>query len=96
VHQNVWQAWRDKDDGTVFAPRERCIELVIQGLLSESAILLHEIVAATGEEAMSLHYEKMGFGAYKPIGTPSPCPNNCGATYYPDGFGDCPNCGHIG
>lgn len=91
----VWQAWRD-NDGIVYAPRERCIELVNQGLLSESATLLHEIVAATGEEAMTLHYEKMGFGIYKPVGRQTPCPNKCGESYYPDGYGDCPNCGHIG
>ncbi len=69
VRQNVWQAWRDKDDRTVFALSERCIELVIQGLLSESATLLHEIVAETGEEAISLHHEKMGFGVDKPVDT---------------------------
>ena len=96
VQQIVWQAWCDREGGTVFAPRERCIELVNQGLLSVTATLLHEIVAATGEEAMSQHYAKMGFGVNKPVGVPSPCPNNCGATYYPEGYGDCPNCGHIG
>lgn len=91
----IWQAWDDGNGGTTFAPRARCVELVSQGLLSESAKLLHEIEACTGEEAMSLHFEKMGFAPYQPAGEPCPCPKGCGSMYYPEGYGDCPNCGHI-
>lgn len=96
MQQIIWQAWDDGDGGTLFAPRERCVELAFQGLLPATARLLYEISACTGEEAMTLHYIQMGFESYKPVGDPAPCPNQCGAMYYPEGYGDCPNCGHIG
>lgn len=94
--KTVWQAWDDNSGGVVFAPSQRCIELMEQGLLSQSAILKYEIEASTGEQAMTLHYQAMGFEPYKPLGQSVPCPNRCGGTYYPEGFGDCPKCGHIG
>lgn len=92
----VWQAWDDGEGGVLFAPAERCVELVWQGLLPEDAVLLYEISARTGEGAMTLHHEQMGFEPYKPAGEPQPCPNHCGGRYYPEGYGDCPNCGHVG
>lgn len=94
--KQVWQAWNDGDGGILFAPALRCAELKRQGLLSADAVLLHELVAATGEQAMALHHEKMGFEPYQPTGESQTCPNHCGDEYYPEGYGDCPNCGHLG
>ncbi len=92
----IWQAWDDGDGGVLFAPANRCVELQSQGLLSDEAVLLHEVAARTGEEAMKLHYEKMGFEPYQPVGAPQPCPRGCGGSFYPEGYGDCPNCGNVG
>lgn len=91
----IWQAWDDRDGGVVFAPASRCVELMRQGLLPENALLLYDITARTGEEAMTLHYERMGFEPYEPTGEPRLCPNACGGSYYPEGYGECPNCGLI-
>ena len=79
-----------------FAPASRIASLVADGLLGEDAVLLHEIIATTGEDAMTQHHRKMGWKSYQPQGDPAACPNDCGGEYYPLGHGDCPNCGHIG
>ena len=61
----------------------------------KNAKLIHQLEASTWEEAQTLHYLKMGHGMYKPMGEPEECPNGCGAIYYPEGSGECPNCGQI-
>jgi hypothetical protein len=94
--QVTWQAWDDLDGGVVFAPAENCEKMRRQGLLPQTAVLLHMINARTGEEAMARHHQRMGYEAYKPMGEAQPCPNGCGGDYYPEGYGDCPHCGHIG
>ncbi len=91
----TWQAW-EFDGCITFAPTDRIAGLVADGQLGGDAVLLHEIVASTGESAMTQHYQKMGWNAYQPEGDPKPCPNDCGGEYYPFGYGDCPNCGHLG
>ena len=90
-----WQAWGSGASIT-FAPSARIDALKADGTIEDDQILLHEIVAATGEDAMTQHHQKMGWEPYKPVGEPSACPNKCGGDYYPDGFGDCPHCGNIG
>jgi hypothetical protein len=65
------------------------------GQLSDAAILRYSFIAHSGEEAMAIHYLRQGWAPYVPMGAPAPCPN-CGANYYPMGYGDCWRCGHIG
>ena len=91
----IWEAWLNTDGGITFAPFDSLARLRSQGLLDQAATFLHRITAATGEEANAQHNARMGWEEYKPQGDPSPCPNGCGASYYPQGYGDCPNCGHI-
>ena len=55
---------------------------------------LFEFEAHTGEEASSIYNLRMGWGPYKPMGTPEPCPK-CSAWFYPEGSGDCWRCGNI-
>lgn len=90
-----WQAW-GSDEGITFAPASRIEALRADGMISSKDSMLHELVASTGEDAMTQHHEKMGWEPYRPQGNPAPCPNGCGGHYYPLGYGDCPNCGHIG
>jgi hypothetical protein len=92
----TWQAWDDNEHGTTFVPSERVPLLREAGLLGDHAVLRHAITAATGEQAMLQHFMLMGWPPYSPQGDKMACPNSCGAEYYPDGYGDCPNCGHIG
>jgi len=66
-----------------------------QGLLPESASLLHRIEADTPEEASAAHHVKMGWEPYQPMGRAMDCPKGCGAKFYPEGSGYCPNCGPI-
>src|SRR5687767_11923263 len=56
-------------------------ELRAKGLLGREAKRLHRFAAATHELAMTKFHELMGWEPYKPIGSPAPCPNGCGATY---------------
>lgn len=93
--KTTWQAWGSPESVT-FAPLARIEALRANGSISDDDALLHEVTAATGEEAMTKHHQKMGWEPYRPQGDPKPCPNECGEHYYPLGYGDCPNCGHIG
>lgn len=52
-----------------------------------------KIETNTWEEAMSIHYLRLGFAPYKPMGKAKPCPN-CGAIFYPDGSGECWSCAY--
>jgi hypothetical protein len=60
--------------------------------VSASAELLWEFDAATDEEAMSIHFLRLGWAPYQPNGDPSNCPT-CGSVYYPNGYGQCWKCG---
>ena len=91
----TWQAW-GSDESITFAPASRIDALRADGTILATDSLLHELVAATGEDAMAQHYKKMGWEPYQPVGQPAACLNKCGGQYYPLGYGDCPNCGHIG
>lgn len=91
----TWQAWGDTDGGITFVPAERIPQLRKAGILNDQAELRHTVTAATGEQAMMQHYMLMGWPSYKPQGEKKSCPNRCGGEYYPQGYGDCPNCGHI-
>lgn len=66
-----------------------------QGLLADTAQLLHRIEADTPEEAKAVHHIKMGWEPYKPMGKAADCPRGCGAKYCSEGSGECPNCGNI-
>lgn len=94
--KKVYEAWQG-DDGcsTTLAPVENIRELRLNGLLPKDARLLYRIEADTWEEAMAMHYSKMGWGLYVPPGEPKECPKGCGAMFYPEGSGECPNCGQI-
>ena len=91
----TWQAWGSPESVT-FAPVARIDQLRADGSIADDDVLLHEITAATGEDAMIQHHKRMKWEPYRPLGDPKPCPNNCGELYYPLGYADCPNCGHIG
>ncbi len=94
--KKIYEAWED-DEGCsiVFSTVENIKKQFATGLLLENAKLLYKVEADTWEEAMSLHYIKMGWSPYIPEGEPEECPNGCGAVFYPKGSGDCPNCGNI-
>lgn len=52
--------------------------------------------ASTFEEASTKHHQLMGWEPYRPMGEAADCPRECGSIYYPEGSGECPNCGSIG
>jgi hypothetical protein len=92
--KKIYEAWQD-ETCIAFAEQERIKWDKSKGILSEEAKFLHRVEADTWEEAMTIHYQKMGWSPYKPEGEAIECPNNCGATFYPEGSGECPNCGDI-
>ncbi len=88
-----YEAWQD-EKSTTFADEENITQLRGKGLFSGEPKLLHTIMADTPEEASAVHHIKMGWEPYIPQGKPENCPK-CGAIYYPEGSGECPNCGKI-
>ncbi len=74
---------------------EQIAEYRCRDLLGDNPKLLYEIQAATWEEAMAVHHIRMGWEPYRPVGEAAPCPNGCGALFYPKGTGWCRNCGSI-
>jgi hypothetical protein len=92
--RKTYEAWMDEEDQTItFADLDVTHWNRSHGLLASHAKLLHRIEADTPEEAMAAHFAKMGWEPYVPMGDPARCPKGCGAFYYPDGSGECPNCG---
>lgn len=91
-----YEAWQfDEGCEITFAESQSIKMHFAHGLIPKDAILLHRVEAENWEEAMQLHYLKMDWGDYKPMGEAKECPNNCGAMFYPEGSGECPNCGNI-
>jgi hypothetical protein len=91
-----YQAWSDPtDNSTTLTLAENIKEQLAEGILSPNAGLIYKIEAHTFEEASAIHHLRMGWGPYIPIGEPRQCPNQCGSMFYPDGSGECPNCGKI-
>ncbi len=92
--KKFYEAWQD-ETSIGFSLSENIQRDKTNGIMSENAKLLHTVEADTWEEAMAVHYQKMGWSPYSPEGEAESCPNNCGATFYPEGSGECPNCGRI-
>lgn len=94
--KRVYEAWYDpRDNSTLLTTPETIRQELERGDLSPKAVLLHRIEADTWEEAQAVHTIKRGWGSYDPTGEAQPCPNYCGAMFYPEGSGECPNCGRI-
>jgi hypothetical protein len=97
--RKVYEAWAEFD-GPVwtsisFGAIEGIEEQKAKGLIRPAAKLMYRIEADTFEEALAVHYIKMGWSPFQPAGKPKPCPNSCGAVFYPEGSGESPNCGKI-
>lgn len=89
----TYEAWFDPDDESCSCSTKAGVDdLRRRGLLGGKAQLLYSFEAATYEEAQALHNLRMGWGPYRPLGEPAPCPS-CGAFYYPEGSGECWRCG---
>ena|ERR1051325_11022753 len=97
--KKVYEAWiednEEKSTSITLATAEGIEEQKTKGLLDRKAKLKYRIEADTFEEAMAVHHIKMGWSPYKPSGEPMSCPRSCGAIFYPEGSGECPNCGKI-
>lgn len=93
----VYEAWKQHNKGPsiVFGEIEAIEEDRNSGILGSDARFLHKVEARTWEEAMMRHHELMKWMPYKPMGEAVSCPNDCGATFYPEGSGECPNCGQL-
>ena len=86
------QAWKDSATGDVVY-WDTSWGATPPGLAAGSE-LLWEFEASSGEEAMSIHFVRLGIAPYLPNGTASPCPK-CGAQYYPEGYAECWRCGPV-
>jgi hypothetical protein len=91
-----YQCWADPADSGISLLRFQDVQHNRDyGQLSDQATMLYSFAAHTGEEAMAIHSLRQGWAPYLPMGKDAPCPT-CGATYYPECYGDCWRCGHIG
>jgi hypothetical protein len=94
--KKIYEVWSDDDGCQIsISTVEGIAQQFARGALSEKAVLLHRIEADTYEEAMSERNRLMDWEPYKPGGEAMDCPNACGAKFYPEGSGECPNCGDI-
>jgi hypothetical protein len=91
--KKVYEAWTE-DGSVTFTLVENIPDLRQRGLIKPDAKFLHRIEADTFEEALAVHYLRRGM-EFQPTGKPAKCPNDCGAYFYPEGSGECPNCGPI-
>lgn len=88
----TYQAWHDPADNSVTCGTvEQLADYRRRGYFSDRAEFLYSFEAATVEEAQAIHYLRMGWGAYQPVGPAAPCPG-CGAWTYPQGSGECWRC----
>jgi hypothetical protein len=93
---HVYECWSDPEDNSLSLLRQQDVaKMRAQGLLSDKATMLYTFTAHTGEEAMAIHCLRQGWAPYVPMGKDAPCPT-CQTPYYPEGYGDCWRCGHIG
>lgn len=97
--RKIYEAWAEGDDpnwkSISLATREGIEEQRAKGLLAPNAKLRYRIEADTFEEALAIHHIKMGWSPFQPAGKAEPCPHSCGALFYPEGSGECPNCGKV-
>jgi hypothetical protein len=94
--KRLYELWFDpRDESTSLSTAEGAADLRRKGLLGPDAACFQRFEAATGEEASAIYHLRMGWEPYRHIGPAVPCPKNCGAHYYPEGSGECPNCGII-
>jgi hypothetical protein len=90
-----YECWFDPEDSGLALLRFQDVQRNRdQGQLSNHATLQYAFAAHTGEEAMAVHNLRQGWAPYVPMGEAAPCPQ-CGANFYPEGYGDCWRCGHI-
>ena len=90
----TYQVWKCKDGSLSMGPKENIDQLYsIKGF--EPVELIHEFLAATGEEARAIYSLRMGYGTEQPTGKAELCPKCRKSFYYPKGCGDCPYCGNI-
>jgi hypothetical protein len=91
-----YECWFDPEDNGLSLMRFEDVQRHRDGgQLSDRAVLQYAFIAHTGEEAMAIHSLRQGWAPYLPMGEAAPCPT-CGANYYPECYGDCWRCGHIG
>jgi hypothetical protein len=91
-----FEVWKDyADESLLLTTSKNISNLKSRGQLSKTSTFQYAIVAATPEEASSIHNLRQGWEPYKPMGPASKCPHACGLFYYPEGSGVCPNCGKV-
>lgn len=90
-----YQCWFDPADSGLALLRFQDVQRSRdQGQLSDRAVLQYSFIAHSGEEASAIHALRQGWAPYLPMGKAARCPD-CGATYYPEGYGDCWRCGKV-
>ena len=91
----VYEAWQSANGlVTACALAERFAQVRNDPDFGPDAKLLYRFEAHTLEEASAIHCLRMGWRPYEPVGESKPCPH-CGAQVYPEGSGECWQCGKV-
>ena len=93
--KQIFECWvnRDKTEISLMSREEAQRNIETDGL-TKADLLEYSIEADTWEEACAIHNLRQGWGGYNPMGEPEPCPK-CGSWFYPQGSGECWQCGKI-
>ena len=93
--KRIFTAWQSSDGSQItLAAGEGPPRFANGELQPDCDVLLWRIEAGTWEEAAAIRNLRLGWEPYVPSGKAVPCPS-CGASYYPDGSGQCWNCTHV-
>lgn len=84
----LFECWEADNSSIVFGTRKSNAKNLPK---DQRVRLIHSVDLPTWEEAMAVHFIRMGWDPYKPEGRPIECPA-CGAMYYPRSSGDCWKC----
>jgi formylmethanofuran dehydrogenase subunit E len=94
--RRVYEVWQEEDiTGTFLCAADDVKNNLARGLMGNRPVFLHHFEADTWEEASAILDLRIGRAPQQPPGEPEPCPNGCGAMFYPKCGGQCPNCGQI-
>jgi hypothetical protein len=88
-----YEIWRSDEESSLVCATDLSItDMRARGVMASDAQFVCAFDAATMEEAMAIRNLRMGWEPFRPQGAPGRC-SNCGSWYYPEGSGECWQCG---
>lgn len=91
--RRIYTAWTDVVGGEItgFFSGEERPRTGNDEPMPDCVFPVWRVKVGSHEEAMAIYNIRRGWGPYRPLGDPAPCPQ-CGAAYYPEGSAQCWHC----